>query len=232
MAAVFKRDVLSYFRSMVGYIYLAGALIVAGYAFSINNIFGGSGSLKGVFDAFSVALTLAAPFLTAAIFVDGREVGFEQMLYTSARETVAAKFFAALFVMSSGVVLTWIYAGITSIYGEIYIPQVILCQIGLVLLSGCVSAMSMFMMSISNRKMQAFVMIFAFLMIFYVAANLISTAGGAYAGPLSMLGLFSQYDAFASGVFSLSAFIFMAAFIAVFLLATCLMLERRRERGV
>ena len=233
MKAIYKRDLLSYFRTMSGYVFFAGIFLICGYVFSLNNIIESSGSLSGMYDALGICLTIIVPFMTVRIFLDGREVNTEQRLYVSSLEATVSKFGAVMTVFAAAVAGTWIFVGILSIFGSPYIAETVLRQLGLLLLCACMASLTMFIISIAHRKMQAFVMIYTIVMVFFVAHSLIRLGTDAFYGRVFwMLGLFSQYSYFGAGILSPGSLVYMLSFTGIFLLLSCIMLERKRQRGL
>ena len=233
MLAIYKRDTASYFRTMSGYIFFAVIFVVAGYAFCAENVIGGAGDLTGMFSALAAAMVFTVPFMSARLYFDGREINTEQMLYVSSIKIILAKFFAVMSVASAGVAATWIYAGILSIFGSLHIAELLLYQAGLILLAGAMAALTMFIVSISNRKMQVIVLLTMFVAVMFAANGVLNAAdGGIYAKLLGLLGLFYEYSGFGLGILSLPAVVYMLAFMTVFILLACAMTERHRERGL
>lgn len=230
--AIYKRDFLSYFRTMSGYVFLAGIFLVCGYCFTLNNITEGSGSLLYMYNTLGIVMTVAVPFMTARVFLDGREINTEQLLYVSSLKAIALKFAAVMSFFAAGILSTWVFTGILSICGRPFISETVLMQAGLLLLCACVASLTMFIVSIAHRKTQAFVMIYTIIMVFFIAHNLIKLGTDAfYEQVFWMLSLFRQYSYFQNGILSPGSVIYMLAFTGIFLLLAGIMLERKREKG-
>lgn len=232
MKAIYKRDLLSYFRGIGGYLFFTLYMLVCGYVFTLDNIIGSSGSLSQMYKALGILFVIAVPFLTVKNSVDGRDLKTEQLLYVSAARVVLSKFAAVMSLIFGAIMLSWIYFGILSIFARPYITEAVMCQAGLLLLCSCLTSLTAFISSIAHRKMQAYVMIFTLVLVFFVANNLITLAGNTfYQRVFHVMGLFSCYSNFMSGIFSPLDLIYMLSFTAVFLCACCIMTDRKRVKG-
>ena len=101
MTAVYKREVRSYFNSMIGYIFVAAVMLFIGIYFMLFNLKMGypyfANSLSGTATIFSFAV----PILTMKSMAEERRSKSDQMLLTypvSVTGVVLGKFFAMLTV--------------------------------------------------------------------------------------------------------------------------------------
>ena len=58
MSAIFKRDLRAYFKSPLGYVYLAAFVLVLNIYFYLMNVYSGSSSMDGI---FSFIVTMRVP---------------------------------------------------------------------------------------------------------------------------------------------------------------------------
>ncbi len=232
MTAVYKKDFLSYFRSFGGYVYLSLALIVCGYSFTLNNVMGGSGDMTQTFSALAVMLVLTIPFMTVQVFLDGRELSREELLYTSSMRLVAAKFAAIMSMILLCVAATWIYVGLLSIFAEPYIPQVLSGQLGLFLLLCSITSLGLFISAVTHRRVQAFIMMYSVMAILSLAdkANSVSSVM-LYDRLMWVFSAYTHFLRMEAGVLSVTGVLYFVGFTCVFLLLTGIILERRREKG-
>lgn len=233
MKAIYKRDFLSFFKNISGYIFFTLFFLVCGYLFTLENILNSSGSLKAMYRAAGVFLTVTVPFLTSHTLIDGREVNAEQRHYVSSLKIVLSKFAAVMTLPFMALSTTWIYFGILSIFARPYISEAFTSLLGLCLLCACLISLTMFIVSFAHRKMQAYSLIFTLILVFFVANNLITLARSTfYEHMFHVFGLFSSYLGFLNGMFSVTSLIYMLSFTAVCLILCCIILERKKEAGV
>ncbi len=96
MKAIFKRELRSYFSSMLGYIFLTMFLALTGILFWLNNISFGVASVKNFFSLLTSWAVFVLPMLTMRLFAEDRKLKTDQLLITapvSVRSIVLGKFF-------------------------------------------------------------------------------------------------------------------------------------------
>ena len=64
MSAIFKRDLRAYFKSPLGYVYLAAFVLVLNIYFYLMNVYSGSSSLDGIFSFIVTMCVFLIPILT------------------------------------------------------------------------------------------------------------------------------------------------------------------------
>ena len=119
MSAIYKREVRSYFNSMIGYIFVAAVMAVIGIYFMLLNLNMGYPYFANSLSGTSTIMAFAVPLLTMKSMAEERRSKSDQMLLTypvSITSVILGKFFAMLTV----------YA----------IPMLISCLCPLVLSSG------------------------------------------------------------------------------------------------
>ena len=85
MSAIFKRDLRAYFKSPLGYVYLAAFVLVLNIYFYLMNVYSGSSSMDGIF-SFIVTIegnaNNACKQLSYAVG-DRRILGYGVLLYAT-----------------------------------------------------------------------------------------------------------------------------------------------------
>lgn len=74
MKAIFKRELRSYFSSMLGYIFLTMFLALTGILFWLNNISFGVASVKNFFSLLTSWAVFVLPMLTMRLFAEDRKL--------------------------------------------------------------------------------------------------------------------------------------------------------------
>ena len=82
MKAVYKREINSYFNSMIGYVYTAIVLIYVGLFFAITNMVSGYPYFAGALSSSVIILVFAVPILTMKSIAEERRSKTDQMLLT------------------------------------------------------------------------------------------------------------------------------------------------------
>ena len=84
MLAVFKRDLLSYFTTPVGYVFMAIFLAVNGGVFSMMTLqMGTESSIDSYFSTIMLLFVIVIPILTMKTFSEEKKQKTEQLLMTS-----------------------------------------------------------------------------------------------------------------------------------------------------
>ena len=99
MTAVYKRELRSYFNSMIGYVYVAAVMLVIGLYFTLYNLRGGHPFFAYALAGTLVIFAFAVPLLTMKSMAEERRSKTDQMLLTypvSVTGVVLGKFFAML----------------------------------------------------------------------------------------------------------------------------------------
>ena len=119
MGAIFRKEMLGYFTSPVGYIFLGVFFAASGFFFYTTSLSAGSTDLSQLFVMLYFALLILVPILTMRSFSEEKKQKTDQGLLTapvSLGGIVAGKFFSAFVVYLMGISSTVIYALTVSLY--------------------------------------------------------------------------------------------------------------------
>ena len=83
MRAIFKKEFLSYFRNMTGYVFLSFFIFVMGLFFSVINIFSGLLDYQYVLSNISMLFLIIIPLLTMNLFSQEKRNKTDQLLFTA-----------------------------------------------------------------------------------------------------------------------------------------------------
>ena len=234
MKAVYKRELRSYFTSMVGYVFIACLVFFVGVFFLANNLFAGYPKFSMVLSNVLMILIICISVLTMKSMADEKRSRTDQMLLTypvSLTEVVMGKYLAMVTVFAAPVLLFCLCPLIIEATGTAYLGQDY-ASIFAFFLMGCVYiAIGMFISSLTESQIIAAVATFAVLMILYFWSGLVSLLSDSIG---NILGAFSFTEAFYNfsdkQVFDLSALVLFLSMAAFFVFLTVQML--RRKRGV
>lgn len=171
MGAIFRREVLSYFTSPIGYIFLAAFYACSAVSFSNNALNYGTTQLDAVFGDLMIILVVLIPILTMRTLSEEKKNKTDQCLLTapvSLGGIVAGKFFAAFLIYVMGVAITLVYAVVVSAYAT---PDwtVIMGNIaGLILLGAAFIAVGMFCSSLTENQVVSAVVSFIVMIALYL----------------------------------------------------------------
>ena len=232
MIAICKRELHGFFRSPPGYVYTAAFLCIMNLYFFATCVLSASSDVSSTFSNMLIVLLFLMPILTMRLFSEEYKQGTDRLLFTapvSIWEIVGGKFLATLCILSLALVCTLPWIVIISLFGTPAWASIIGCYIAVLCASAVFAAMGMFLSSLTESQLIAAVLSFALFLGLYIADMLqYSMSGGVLASVLSWLSIFTRYDAFMSGQFSLNNLIYFLSLIGLFFYLTARVLERRR----
>ncbi len=177
MIAIYKRELKSYFQSMIGYAFIAFLMLFVGIYFTAYNLNSGYPYFSYVLASTMFIFLVAVPVLTMKCFAEERKSKTDQLLLTSpvsVLEIVLGKYFAMITVFLVPVLLSCIYPLIIKAQGTAYL-KADYAAILMYFAIGCVYiAIGMFLSSLTESQIIAVVSTFATLLILYLWSGVIS----------------------------------------------------------
>lgn len=175
MKAIFKRELQSYFTSMIGCVFVAFMVAITGVYFMVYNLNYGypyfSYTLQGIVFVFLIAI----PILTMRCFSEERKNKTDQLLLTSQvklYEVVLGKFFSMAAVFLIPVLIYCFFPLIIKLQGEAHF-LVDYSSILAFFLLGCVYiSIGMFLSALTESQIIAAISTFGVLLILYLANGL------------------------------------------------------------
>ena len=171
MLAIYKREVRSYFNSMIGCVFAAFLTIIGGVYFMVYNLYSGY-----PFFAYSLAgvifmLLISVPVLSMKSFAEDRKNKTDQLLFTSPApiwKIVFGKYLGMVTIYLIPVVITLFYPLILAKYGTVSYPMTLTAIVGFFFL-GCANiAVGLFLSSITESQVIAAVLTFVVLFCSFV----------------------------------------------------------------
>lgn len=171
MKAVYKRELQFSFQSMVGCVFVAFLMVFTGIYFMAYNLVSGypyfSYTLSGALIVFLVGI----PLITMRSFSEERKNRTDQLLLTSPVslwKIVLGKYVAIVTVIAIPNIIFCLYPLIIRSQGTAYL-KVDYISIGIFFLLGCVYAsIGMFVSSLTESQMIAFISTFGILLVLYL----------------------------------------------------------------
>lgn len=176
MAAVYKRELRSYFQSMTGYVLIAFMVVFTGIYFMAYNLNSGYPYFSYVLMNTNYILIVAVPLLTMRSFAEERKNKTDQLLLSSPVRlsgVVLGKYFAMVTVYAIPCLIFCIFPLIIKSFGTAYL-KVDYLSIFMYFLMGCVYiAIGMFLSSLTESQVIAAVTSFGALLLLYLWGGLI-----------------------------------------------------------
>ena len=200
MRAIYKRELRSYFHSMIGYVFIAFLVAYTGIYFLAYNLNYGYPYFSYVLSGILFVYLVAIPILTMRCFAEDKKNKTDQMLLTapvSLFEIVLGKYLAMVTVIGIPNVIFCAFPLIIKAQGTAYL-KVDYISIGVFFLLGCVyAAIGMFLSALTESQMIAFISTFGILLILYlwngILSMLPSSAVSGLVGVLIILTLIVVY---------------------------------------
>lgn len=168
MGAVYKKELRSYFKNMIGCIVVAFMLLFIGI-FSISlNFKNGYPNFEYSLSSLSFVLLFIVPVLTMRAVADERHQRTDTLLYSlplSMTKIIMGKYFAMLtvFAVPTGVML--LYPLIMSLYGKVSLLTTFSAIFAFFLLGAALIAIGLFMSSLTESQVIAAVLSFGALLL-------------------------------------------------------------------
>ena len=225
MWAIVKKEFKSYFLSPIGYIYIGVFLLTCSIFFYLDIFVNLSTDFPYMFGSAVTILTFIVPFITMRMFSEERKNGTEQLLLTSPRsitQIVLGKFVAATLVVLVSVLLTLIYFGILSYFGEPQLGKSLIAILGFALLSIAYVSFGMFASSLTeNQVVSAVITIAVFVLLWFLPSF------SSIFIDFSLMEAF--FESFYLGTISIKNLVLLVSFTAIFVVFTIMVLQRRKS---
>ena len=233
MLAIYKRELRSYFKGAVGYVFLVVYLAVAAIVFAYANLFSMSSQMTAFYTFMLLFSAIALPLLTMKSFSEERKTKTEQLILTapvSLPAMVFGKFLAAYTVFGGAAVFTSLYFLLLIPYTQLQVPILIGNALALLLVGMVFISIGLFISSVTENQLSAAIgtiaVILAFLGIGLINNLLSSTFFLRYV--LDAISIFSRFQTFTAGYFELSSVIYYLSVSGIFLWLTIRIYDRRR----
>ncbi|WP_077609759.1 ABC transporter permease [Clostridium sp. Marseille-P2415] len=189
MAAIYKRELKSYFQSMTGYVFIAFMVLFVGIYFMAYNMMSGYPYFSYTLSGMVTIIMIGIPVLTMRSFADDRKTKTDQLLLTSpvsVTKMVLGKYFSMITVFAVPVLLSGICPLIIKMNGTAHLKADYAAILAFFLL-GCVYiAIGMFLSSLTESQIIAAVGTFGIILLLLLWPSLTgflpTTASGSAAG--------------------------------------------------
>lgn len=178
MLAIIKKEFLTYFKSTIGYIFMASMLFFVGLFFYFTNLLSMSPQYIGVLSNITFVFMLVVPVLTMRLLAEEAKQKTDQLLLTSpisVLEIVLGKYLGAISVLLITLAITFIYPLIISTMGALNWGETIGGYIGFFLLGCALISVGLFISSITDNQVVAAVVTFTALLFIWFMDSLIGS---------------------------------------------------------
>ena len=187
MRAVFKRELLSYFHNVSGYVFGAFLLFFAGIYCMVYNLQSSMVNFEYVLGGMSFVFLVIVPVLTMRILAEERRQKTDQLLYSlplSMTKVVLGKYFAMLVIFLIPLLIISLYPIVLSAYGNVYLPAAYGAIVGFFFLGAALIAIGMYVSSVTESQAVAAGLCFVVMLVNYYIADLAAYASTTAFGSL------------------------------------------------
>ena len=191
MLAIYKRELKSYFQSMVGCVFVAFLVAFTGIYFMAYNLTAGYPYFSYTLSGSLIVFLVGVPLITMRSFSEERKNKTDQLLLTAPvglGKIVMGKYLAMVTVIAIPNVIFCVFPLIIRSQGTAYL-MVDYLSIGVFFLLGCVyAAIGMFLSSLTESQIIAYISTFGILLVLYLWDGILSMLpGSAISGLIGVL---------------------------------------------
>lgn len=176
MLAVYKRELRSYFSSMIAYVFIAFVVAFIGLYFMDFNLSYGYPYFSYSLMSMMMILMFAIPILTMKSFSEERKNKTDQLLLTApvtVTSIVLGKFFSMLTVYAVPLLISCFCPIIISTFDYSYLFGDYMAILSFLFMGGMLIAIGMFISSITENQLIAAVITFAVMLMLYMWDSLV-----------------------------------------------------------
>jgi ABC-2 type transport system permease protein len=240
---IFKKEMRSYFSSLIAYVILTVFLVMSGYLFygdvTLYIIWGGASATEGlwqqVFHDMRMWMLLSIALLTMRLFAEEKKLGTIELLVTYPFrdiEILLGKYFACLAFVAIMLSLTLLYPILIAIVDRVDIAPLAAGYLGLFLLGSAFIACGIMISSFTENQIVAGLLTLGAFFLFWIIDWNEGVASEEVVNVLHHISLFEHFYNFARGVVETKDIAFYLIFTVFFLFLTLRSLEARRWKGL
>lgn len=175
MPAIYKRELKSYFTSMMGYVFIAFVLLFIGIYTTAYNLTYLYPAFEMVIDSTAFLFLIIIPILTMRVFAEERRQKTDQLLYSlplRLTDVVLGKYLAMVTVFAIPTAIISFYPLMIAQFGPVELGTAY-ASIGAFFLMGCaLMAIGMFMSSVTESQIVAAVLTFGAMLVAFLGSAL------------------------------------------------------------
>jgi ABC-2 type transport system permease protein len=227
-----KRELLSYFTSPLGYVFIAVFYLFSGIFLFLFTLTSQSVDMSYVYTGMFFVMLIMIPILTMRLMAEENKQKTDQLLLTSPvslPRLVMGKFLSAFVILLICMLIFLVYGIVLSCFAAVNWAVIFGNIVGMLLLGAlCVSA-GIFVSTLTENQMIAAVGSIGLNIAFILVDSFASVMPTKFLQDVFYsLSFFSRYNEFTIGIFSLSNIFFFASVAFIFLFLTVRVLEKRR----
>lgn len=232
MSAIYLKELKSYFKSILGWLFLAAFVFVAGLYFSLNNLYYGNPYISETLHSLLIIILFILPLITMRSFSEEKKLKTDQLLLTApvrVSSIILGKFLAMVTMMAIATAIFSLGIILMVIYGSIPVGETILAITGF-FLYGCICiAVGMFLSSVTEHQFVAALLTYGIFIFMILVPSFCMLLFGSESWITKLVGVIdfiSPFDMLFSGIIVVSDILYILSAIFIFLLLTHFMIGR------
>ncbi|MCD8365829.1 MAG: Gldg family protein [Clostridiales bacterium] len=234
MKAIIKRELKSYFTSVLGWIFLAAFFFVFNLYFWAYSLNMGYPYLSYTISGCIFICLVIIPILTMRSMAEDRRTKTDQLLYTapiSVSKVVLGKFFAMVIVFSIAIGVVCLCPPVMNIFGTVPYGESYAAILGIWLFGLLAISIGLFLSAVTESQVIAAVLSFGALFLGYMMSSitgLLSSTENILTRILNCLAITQPMENFLSGVLDVTGIIYYMSGTILFLFFTCQLVQKHR----
>ena len=234
MLAVFKKEMHSYFTSVIGYVFLVIYLALGGALFAYTTLYAMSADVTTFYTLMLLFSAIILPLLTMKSFSEERKIKTEQLLLTapvSITGMVMGKFLAAYVMFAGCILLNSLYFLVLNYYAVLKFMIRLGNVVAMLLVGMLFISIGLFVSSLTENQLAAAIGTIAIILVFLLIGLLSSLFPSAHwfrMYVLNFISVLTRYQGFANGYFDIASLVYYLSVSCIFLYLTVRVYDRRR----
>jgi len=241
MYSLFIREITSFFSSLAGYVVifvflLANGLFLWVFKGSLNILASGYATLDSLFILAPWVFLFLIPAITMRMFAEEKRIRTIELLLTrplTDMQVILAKFLSAFVLVLLSIIPTFIYffsvSRLGAPPGNLDTGAIWGSYFGLLFLAGIYTAIGIFISSLTENQIIAFIFTLLISFIFYIGFDYIASLDifGSFSNVIIKFGINEHYRSVSRGVIDTRDIFYYLSVIFIFLLLTKIALQSR-----
>ncbi len=227
-----KRELLSYFTSPLGYVFIAVFYLFSGVFLYLFTLYSQSTDMSSVYIGMFFVMLIMIPILTMRLMAEENRQKTDQLLLTSPvslPRLVMGKFLSAFVILLICVFIFVVYGIMLSFFADINWTIIWGNIVGMLLLGSLCISSGLFVSTLTENQMIAAVGSIGINIAFILVDSFASVMPFKFLQDFFYsLSFYSRYYEFTLGIFSLSNIFFFVSVAFIFIFLTVRVLEKRR----
>lgn len=234
MFAIYKRELKSYFRSFIGFLFIGVTLFFLGLYFTAYNLNFGYPYFSYVVNSVVFLFLISVPVLTMRILAEEKKNKTDQLILTapvSVGGIVMGKYLALLTIFAIPTAIICAYPLILTSFGSLPLGEAYLSILAFFLYGAACIAIGLFVSSVTESQVIAAVLGFGVLFLGYMMTSitgLFSESGNLLTKLLNCFDMYTPFYNLLNGTLNVGSVVYFLSLTVLVLFLTSQSIQKRR----